>query len=78
MIKFGTPDLINPDTGIIFGIAEGTHPPILRVGQEAIPFIMKNSGNILLSNLDRTYADVNILGNDWIYCFSFVKEIQEY
>jgi hypothetical protein len=78
MILFGTPVLVNPKTGIIFGIAEGTNPPILRVRPEVIPLIIKNGGKVLLSNMDGVFADANILGDDWIYCFSFINEIQKY
>ena len=78
MILFGTPVLINPINGIIFGIAEGTNPPLLRLSQNQIPIIINKGGKITLSDMDGVYADASVLGDEWVYCFSFIKNIDEY
>jgi len=78
MILFGTPVLINPTNGIIFGIAEGTNPPLLRLPSNQIPIIIKKGGKITLSDIDGVYADASVLGDEWVYCFSFIKNIDEY
>ena len=78
MVLFATPVLINPISGIIFGIAEGTNPPLLRLPKNRIPFIITKGGTTKLSNLDGVYADAEDLGNDWVYCFSYIKNIDKY
>lgn len=78
MILFGTPVLINPTNGIIFGIAEGTNPPLLRLPQNQIPIIIKKGGKTALSDMDGVYADASVLGDEWVYCFSFIKNIDDY
>jgi hypothetical protein len=28
--------------------------------------------------MDGVYADASVLGDEWVYCFSFIKNIDEY
>jgi len=78
MILFGFPVLINPINGVIFGIAEGTNPPLLRIPQKQIPDFINKGGKIKLSDMDGVYADAGVLGEEWVYCFSFIKNIDAY
>jgi hypothetical protein len=78
MIFFGRPTLINPVTGTVFGLAEGMNPPLLRLPVEDIKSVLENGGKIILSDMDSPYADAREVGNDWVYCFSFIEGLDKY
>jgi len=78
VILFGRPVLINPISGIIFGFAEGTNPPALRLPKKDIAELLEKGGLRSLSDMDSVYADANNFGNDWAYCFSFIEGIDKY
>jgi len=75
-VLYASPVLIRPDTGIIFGIAEGLNPPLLRLNRTDREEIISKGGKINLSNLDGVYADSNKIGTEWLYCFSFIEDIK--
>jgi hypothetical protein len=51
---------------------------LLRLPANQIPIIIKKGGKIALSDMDGVYADASVLGDEWVYCFSFIKNIDEY
>jgi|GEM_PF-3793554 hypothetical protein len=77
-VLFDTAVLINPLTGIIFAIAEGTYPPLLRLSKDLRNEVIKQGGSIRLSNLDGVYADAHELGADWLYCYTFIPNLEDY
>jgi len=77
-ILLGRPVLVNPNTGIVFGLAEGTNPPLLRLPETDRVNLLEKGGGILLSDLDGVYANARDIGNDWIYCFSFIDNLEKY
>mgnify|MGYP001599115343 CR=1 FL=1 len=77
-ILYGTPVLINPSTSVVFGLAEGTYPPLLRLSKNDVVSIKQKGGKTTLSDMDGVYADAGVLGNEWVYCFSFINDIQSY
>lgn len=77
-ILLGRAVLINPRTGIVFAIAEGTFPLLLRVSQNAIDALLQSGGKIILSDMDGIYADARKVGSSWIYCFSFIEGLEDY
>jgi hypothetical protein len=76
-ILFGTPVLLRPDTGIVFGIAEDVNPPLLRFSESDKLKVLICGGKEQLLNLDGVYADAKQVGKDWVYCFSFLNNIEE-
>ena len=74
-VLFGRSVLVNPKSGILFAFAEGTYPPVFRVPKDIFNELLKKGGKIQLSNLNGVYADAALLGEDWIYCFTFIEDI---
>lgn len=77
-IFLGKAVLINPSTGIVFALAEGTYPLLLRLSQTDLNALLHNGAKIILSNMDGIYADARKFGNNWIYCFSFIEGLEDY
>lgn len=77
-ILFGKPVLINPDTATIFGLAEGTHPVLLRLKNDDRNKALQNGGKLILSDLDGVYADARDIGLEWVYFFSFIDGLDNY
>ncbi len=71
------PVLINPKSGIVFGVAEGNLPPLLRFSNDTLEMVLKLGAKRQLENLDGIYADANELGTNWVFCFSFFENIAQ-
>ena len=68
----GFPVLVNPISGIIFGVALGNWPIALRLNQELVERVRNTEGyQIQLKNLDGVYADASRFGEGWIFCYTF-------
>jgi hypothetical protein len=76
-VLFGNPVLVRPDTGIIFGIAEGTHPPLLRLNEKDKVGALQEGGKQKLYNLSGIFADADDIGIEWIYCSVFSAEAKQ-
>ena len=71
--------LVNPKTGIIFGIMIGNYPALLRLNESQRSKIIRTGGaSFQLTNQDGVYANSKDYGVDWLYCFSFIENIDEY
>jgi hypothetical protein len=71
----GTPVLINPKSGVIFGLAEGTLPPLLQLNISNIEGALEKGAKRTLSNSDGIYANANQIGLNWLYCFTFLEDV---
>lgn len=78
IILFGRPVLVNPNNGVLFGLVEGTTPPLLKLPEIDREILLTKGGKILLENLDGVYANAREVGDDWIYCFSFIEDLDKY
>jgi hypothetical protein len=76
-IFYGTPVLFNPSSGIIFGLAEGTLPPLLKFNVSNIEQALKKGAKQTLSNSDGIYANANEIGSNWLYCFTFLEDVSK-
>lgn len=72
------PVLIHPETFVIFGVVEGTFPPLLRLPKKDQDILIEKGAKKKLENLEGIYADSDLLGKEWVYCYSFIEGIQDY
>ena len=73
-IFYGTPALIRPDTGTVFGFAGGTHTYALRL-PEPERLEAERAGASRVTDYPRAPSfDLRDVGPDWIFCRWFAGE----
>lgn len=67
-VFFGSPALIRPETGIVFGFATGTHTYALRL-PEAVRLAALRAGAARVMRYPVEPAfDLRRIGEDWVFC----------
>jgi hypothetical protein len=69
VVFMGTPALLHPESGIVFGFAYGTHAYALRL-PEAERDAARNAGASATQKFSAGQPDVNLanVGPEWIHC----------
>ncbi len=69
VIFYGTPALIHPATGVVFGFAGGSHTYALRLPEaEVTEAIRAGATRIAHYSGKQPHLDLDDIGPDWVFC----------
>jgi len=73
-VLFGTPALIHPDTGIVFGFAGGTHTYALRLPERIRHEALAAGATRLKAYPRHPSLDLDSIGPEWVFCLWLKNE----
>jgi hypothetical protein len=75
LVFFGTPALVHPVSGIVFGFAGGTHSYALRLPpREHAVALLAGAKRIHDYSARVPSFDLSVVGDEWLFCRWFAEE----
>ncbi len=75
-VVYGTPALMHPTTGIVFGFANGTHPYALRLPElDRAEAIRAGATRVTHQTGGQPSSDLEDLGPEWVFCRWLADEL---